>query len=258
MNKYSVISSGTKKSENLLKKFNSMLDKSKWELDNEDFKYLFIFGGDGSLLRIINKYINKKIRIIVINGGTFGFFSSFTSKNIDYLFHEIDNDKNYVNPLMLKVSSNSKKWYALNEVVISSSHLIKLDIDINNYKYELFKGTGLLFTTAWGSTGRNRSAGGSVIFPSNDVYGMVELEAVNQKKYNTLNSPIIVHRKTKFSISVKSYIDSIDLLYDGNKDKFNENINLKIEAIIPKFKLFYPTSTKEYINKLQNKFITTE
>ncbi len=257
-NRYNIISSDSKKSKELIKIFNGIVDQKKWVFDSCDYQYLFIFGGDGTFLKNTSKLINKKIKIIVINGGTFGFYSFFSKKNIEKLFDDIENEKHYINPLMLQLSTTNKKVHCLNEIVLVSNHLLNLDIYIDNIKYEKFKGTGLLFSTPTGTTGRNRSAHGSVILPNNDVYQMVEIEAISQKKYNTLNSPIILGSKNTFQISVNQFIDYYYLLVDGIRYEFDKKQEFVIKSFKPKLKLYYPSGLESYINKLREKFITTE
>ncbi len=257
-NKYNIISSDSKKSKELIIEFNKLIDNNKWELNKTNFDYLFIFGGDGTFLRSVSNYINKKVKIIVINGGTFGFYSFFSKNNLEDLFKDIENDKNYMSPLMLEIDDQKQKIKCMNEIVFVSNHLIKLDINIDDIKYERFKGTGLLFSTPIGTTGRNRSAKGSVIFPDNNVYQMVEIEAIQQKKYNSLNSPIILNAKNEFDINVLSFINNYYLMIDGTRYEYNQKQNFKIKSFKPKFSLYYPPGLNTYIKKLRNKFITTE
>lgn len=257
-NSYFYIVSDSQKSKKLLDIFLKKISQLKdWIFDEKNYKYLFIFGGDGTLLKSLSK-IKKNSRVILINGGNFGFFSSFDFANIDSLLGNIKNLSNYIKPLMLKATSNNEKTFSLNEVCFLSNHLFNFNIYINEILYEKFRGTGILISTPLGSTGRTKSIGGAIIFPSEKTIQMIEIEPLSQKGYRTLCSPLIMDYKSKIRIEINKFRDKYFYIYDGNTKEINEINEFSIECIKANFSLFYPNKIEHFIEKLKKKYISTE
>ncbi len=255
--KYFYIVSKSKKSKDLFIKFNDLIkSNNNWILDENNYEYLFIFGGDGTFLKTVNNYLfDKSKKIICINGGSFGFYSFFSENNIKNIFNEIlDNDK-YINPLILEIKVNNKKYYAINEIVISSNSAIECDIFLDKNKYQNFKGTGLLLSTPLGSTARTKSLNGSIIFPSINAYQMIEIEPISQKHYFTLRSPIILSENTKTLINLNNFKNNYYLIIDGQEMNYSKKESISISCIRSNIKIFYSYDLKSYLDKIRNKFI---
>ena len=255
-NKYFYVLSNSNKSKKLKEKFDLLIDKQQWVLNKKDFEYLFIFGGDGTFLKTVNKHLfDKSKKIICINGGSFGFYSFFSESNINNIFLEILDDSKYINPLILEIKVGDKSYYAINEIVISSNSTIQCDIYLDKNKYQNFKGTGLLLSTPLGSTARTKSLNGSVIFPSINAYQMIEIEPISQKHYFTLRSPIILSESTKTLINVNNFKNNYSLIIDGQVINYLKKENISISCIRSNVKIFYSYDLKSYIDKIRNKFI---
>lgn len=256
--KYNYITSDSKKSNSLLLELKSILKSNKkWVYDNKNYDYFFIFGGDGTLLRNI-KNIKKNSKVILINGGNFGFLSFFDSSNISEILKSIINDSNYIRPLLIKTKYEKDIYYSLNEIVINSNHLINSEIYLDNHLYENFRGSGIIISTPLGSTGRTKSNRGSVIFPSLNVIQLIEIEPLSQKEYRTLDSPLILDYNTKININIKKMKDSFYLINDGNIIESKNNSSISIKCIRANFKMFYLDSINEFIIKLKKKYVSTE
>ncbi len=260
MNNYLILSSDSEKSNKIEKKINNILT-NEWVLDESNPKYIFIVGGDGTFLRNLEK-INKfkDAYVVPINGGNFGFYSHFNIDNINSLIKCSDKKEDkYYHPLLINVKVNNKTYKSINEVVLNKNKTLMVKIEINGIIYEKFIGSGILISTPTGSTGRSKSAGGSVIFPNLDLIQLMELEPINQKGYNTLMSPIILDKNAKIKITILNEFNSEDksfLTIDGNKIL---NINkTTIEFFFEKsnFFLYKPNDTKSYIKKLRKAFIS--
>lgn len=255
MNNYLIILSESQKSLDIKKKLESLFDET-WINNPKKPDYIFVIGGDGTFLKSLNK-INKfkNARVIPINGGTIGFYSYFND-NLKNILKKITDQKKYFRPTIINLYDDSKKYISINEILITSTKTLELDIKINDVKYEKFVGTGFMISTPTGSTGRNKSTGGAVIFPGIDVVQLLEVEPISQKKFNTLRSPVILRTDSKIRVTISSDNKQTFLVMDGNVVL---NINKKaIDISFDKsnFFLYKPCNTKSYISKLRNTYIT--
>lgn len=258
MNRYLIITNESKKALNLKSKLIKLIPKD-WLEDNINYEWVFIIGGDGTFLRSKHYYCNKKI--IPINGGSLGYFSHFNDKNIKTIFKNISNEANFIIPYILKCKSNDFEYEAINEILIRSDATLITNIYIDNFKYETFRGTGLMICTPFGSTGHSKSANGAIFCPHINLMQLLEIEPIAQKEYLTLKSPLILEKNTILTfkhnskkISSQQMLSSI--IIDGQiiNEKFDGS-ELKIFMEKANFFLYNPSNKKMFLKKLQNSFI---
>lgn len=249
--KYKIISNELE----LSKKYHEMISKKliNHEHDDINFQYLFIIGGDGTFLRESQKYIHKDIHIISINSGTLGFFS-WTNDPNNLSIEDILNEKNYNNLDYLTVVNNGEKYFCLNDFAIHSNYTMELSIYINDIFLQKINSNGILVNTPFGSTARNKSMGGPILFPSSNTIALNEVESINNKFYNSLGSSIILNNKSKIKISYNSYKESLFLVDGKEFRKENNNvIDLFNSKTICKFMI--NISEESYVSKLNYAFI---
>ncbi len=228
---------------------------SNWTESEKSPNYVFIIGGDGTFIRHAANYFKIDVKIICINTGTLGFYSAFESGS-DWDVNEITQESNYETFTILKIQINKKLFYGVNEFVLFSHNAFPIDIKLDNEHYQKFKGSGLMISTRTGSTGRNKSCGGAVIFPGVHAIQMLELAPVGHLKYSTLQSPIILPKSSLIQIVSETQTKEATLSVDGKelKMKFDKG-QIDINAVESKCQLFLPRTTKTYIKKLHNTFI---
>lgn len=239
----------------IINDFKSYLKKNKFSESNNNPDYLFIFGGDGTFIKTLQNYYNKKVKIVLINYGNVGFYAFYSRNNLPTI-KDILNEKNFINPSIIEVTQNKQKYYAINEFILNSLHVLKSDIYLNDNIYQSFKGTGILITTSTGSTGYCRSAKGAVIEPSLDAYELVELNSINHSNFKTLNAPLILSSKTQINLKNINSENDIFGIADGIiKFKTNQTNNLTIKLIKSNIKIFYNKNIKSYLDKIKETFI---
>ena len=136
---------------------------------NEDaFKDVDIFvsvGGDGTLLRCAKYTLKYSKPIVGINAGHLGYLCAFKIDELSTL-----TKKDFEN---LKVSERTlleyEGHYAVNDVcVLKSNPSQSITVDVKNVA--TWKGDGVIFATATGSSAYNQSAGGPILNPtSSDI-----------------------------------------------------------------------------------------
>lgn len=247
-----IIDNGSSKSLSLKNELIHILSKSGWILDEKNSEFIFVIGGDGTFLKNVNNYSNKKI--VAINGGNLGYYSHFNKENLKKIINHISRENNFRNLLCLKLSINNNEYKSLNEILIRSNHTLNTNIYIYKQKLEFFKGTGLMISTPMGSTAHSKNAGGAIIYQLENLIQLLEIHPITQKKYSTLKSPLILDSNVE--IQLKSNIkNSANIIIDGKEivDQFVDNLLITTECT--NFKVYSPTLPKVYIKKLRNSFV---
>ncbi len=221
--------------------------------------YLFSIGGDGTFIKNGIEHNRPRTKIVGINGGNLGFYSSFSDQDLDKLaanwgklrFERID---------LLSVQEGKKRWMGINELAVTSSTAYPLDIHFDGCFYEKFRGTGVLVGTRPGSTGFIKSAKGAIMFPGINALEFVELQPLLHKGFITIQSPLILPLKTKILIRSKDYhsqnANVCRVFLDGAEINGNfVNSELLVTSVKSKAKFLLPTTLETFVTKLQKTFI---
>ncbi len=88
------------------------------------------------------------------------------------------------------VSDKGKEsFFALNEVAIKGIETtLVAQLNINDEKFEMFRGDGICISTPSGSTAYNKGLGGALIHPSIEAVQIAEIASINNRIYRTLGS----------------------------------------------------------------------
>ncbi|ACI60129.1 NAD(+)/NADH kinase [Ureaplasma urealyticum] len=220
---------------------------------------VFLLGGDGSFINFVNQQWKQNWKIVGINYGQLGFYSSYdgiNTINID----EIVDESMYANAFLIEVNiNNENKFYCLNELSIFSNELASCDISINNTFYEKFRGSGLLFATPSGSTGKNKVAHGPIIFNNQPCFSMLEIFPVNHLKYSSLNAPVVFGKDYQISLTNIKFKRTLNLVVDGNNINFNNKIDfIEVKLIQASLQIHGLNNYKKYIERLRRSFIKEE
>lgn len=202
------------------------------------YSHVIILGGDGTILRFIQRYKNLP-PIIPINYGTLGFLTTFSPYTFN--INKINTYK-IVKRQRLLLNNN---LYFLNEIVITSKIrlLNKFTIFINNKKIHI-NGDSIIVSTMTGSSAYNHSAGGPLLLTDNCLI----VNVLNPNK--SLFKPLIcsVNDKIKIESNKKLFcivdgieheIEDFSISYDGNilsflcEDDFDVNCGI-LKLINPK------------------------
>jgi len=195
--------------------FRSMDAPSRNEID-----MIFVFGGDGTMLRALNAYVDAQIPMLGINLGRLGFL---LETEIDELPDALDKlctgayeiERRVMLRVQMEQSGKRMSAYATNEVSISrglSQRMIAMDAHVGNTLIDHYIADGLVLASPTGSTGYSLSAGGPIVAPD------VPCFVLNPICPHTLQSrPIVLSCSTpvKLSINMKEQREGIQLSIDG-------------------------------------------
>ena len=205
--------------ENLTKKKSILRKIESYNLNKlKECKYIFSFGGDGTLLDTVTHIYNLSIPILGINIGKLGFLSIFDIKQIDKTIKMIKkNELNIDKRSLITVSSNKKNIFspynfALNEFTVvkkDSSSMLTIKCFVNDELLNTYWADGLIIASPTGSTGYSLSCGGPIVSPDNESFIITPISP-----HNLSVRSLIVSNKSKIQLKIESngynFLTSLD------------------------------------------------
>lgn len=146
--------------------------------DLDGLDVLFVLGGDGTILMVASECAARGVKIIGINYGHVGFLAEFEPERLNDAVDLVLSDKYSVQKRsMLKIESEGKFFYALNDLVVQRStngenfaNAVNLHAEIDGATVDNFSSDGIIVSTPTGSTAYSLSAGGSILAPELDAF----------------------------------------------------------------------------------------
>lgn len=167
------------------------------EVLQEGYDFVFVIGGDGTILKAARFYAKLGIPIFGINLGRLGFLSQSSKKDIENSVEKILAEDFIVED---RVMLQCENYSALNDFVIKgcdSGRTARFVLKINNKYVCDYLADGIIISTPTGSTAYGLSAGGPVLTPSLNAFVIVPICA------HTLTArPIVIPDTEKISICV--------------------------------------------------------
>ncbi|QEH61564.1 inorganic polyphosphate/ATP-NAD kinase [Spiroplasma chinense] len=197
-------------------------------LDEKEPNFVFVIGGDGTFLKAVQKYQNsiQKIKFIPFKSGGIGFYTNKNRVNeLETILEMIDKETYFEHSYeMLEIKNGKTTHLVTNEMkILNETKATYIKIFINDEYLETFHGTGLVVSTQTGSTGYMKSTGGAVILAKGvGLYQIQELVPVSTNKFRTLNSPIILDKRSKVRFELENINDL--LICDTKQRKIEDKI----------------------------------
>ena len=181
---------------------------------------VFVFGGDGTVLRALDSYVSCDIPMLGVNLGRMGFLLETEPSDMAEALDRLKAGKYRIERrMMLRIEGecSGKKIlaYATNEVSISrglSQRMIALDAYVGDMLVDHYIADGLVLSSPTGSTAYSLSAGGPIIAP--DVHCFL----LNPICPHTLTARSIVlsaKERVRLKINMKEMREGIQLSVDG-------------------------------------------
>lgn len=273
--KYKMITRGDEASNTIAKLIKDCyLQEDEEVVFNPD--HVFAVGGDGTFLRAVHDLFTNSTPSLEndciihgINTGTLGFYTSYTpvKEQMDELFNNIRNNNcriKKVKPLSFWIKYGNQETdggIALNDITITTKERKTLTTKVfiqegNSYNYfEKFKGTGLCFSTALGSTAYNKALGGAVVHPDFKIIQMTEMAGINSIAYQTLASPMILPEDAGIEIETN---DNIVITFDHESKTYTDNISIITISTLDAVFNIDVTNNDNFAEKLKRSFIISK
>lgn len=209
------------------------------------FDFVFVIGGDGTILKTARFYAKCETPIFGINLGRLGFLSQSSKEDIEKSVDEILKGNFIIEDRIMLQSGN---FTALNDFVIKGCDLgrtSRFSLKINDKFVCDYLADGIIISTPTGSTAYGLSAGGPVLSPSLNVFVIVPICP------HTLNArPIVVPDCEKIVVSTDAKSKSV-LSTDG-QELYEISSEIVIEKSVYTAKLAL-LKNSEFYSILRNK-----
>lgn len=187
-------------------------------------EFVFVIGGDGTLLRAARFYAKEFTPVFGINLGRLGFLSQTKESDLETSVEKILTNKYKVEDRLMLASNDG--LLALNDFVIkgaSTSRTSRFYLSIDGKFVCDYLADGLIISTPTGSTAYGLSAGGPVLSPSLDVITIVPICP------HTLTArPLVIPSSEKITVSTGDSLTNFVVVADG-QDTYNVKSEIEIE-----------------------------
>lgn len=185
------------------------------EINVKDIDIMISLGGDGTILRLVQKHPEIDAPIVGVNLGSLGFMADIPITEI-YPTLELLLDRNYKieNRIMMEgQASNGNKYLAVNEIVVHRAQnpcLIDLAIHVDGTYLNTFSADGVIIATPSGSTAYSLAAGGPILTPELEAFVITPISP-----HTVSNRPIVLMPHNEIQIQYISEYDPVEVSNDG-------------------------------------------
>ncbi len=186
--------------------FNKLMKRYKFIDVNSldvDCDALVVLGGDGMMLKVLHRFLEKNIPIYGMNRGSVGFLMN--PYNEEDLIDRIENAASFtLHPLEMKVTTGSgekHKALAINEVSLlretNQAAKIKIIID-GEERLDSLVCDGILVSTPAGSTAYNYAANGPIVPLNSNILPLTPISPFRPRRWR--GALLSNHNKIHFEI----------------------------------------------------------
>ncbi len=229
-------------------------------IDNEHPDLVFFIGGDGTFLRVVQKYIDELDHILFVGlkTGSLGFFYDFNEKDLDSLFIKLANKEYVVKEFPLLrghaiYENDEKEFYAVNEIRLENPFRTLIsNVSINDELLEVFRGNGLIVSSCLGSSAYNKSLGGALIDHDLASLQLTEIASIQNNSYRSINSPLVLAKDK--TITFTGDFEEAFVGYDYLSINQDNLLSLNISLSDKKVRLLYHRD-HSFIRTLRKSFV---
>jgi len=175
-----------------------------------------VLGGDGTMLRALQRFLGTGVPVIGVNFGRVGFLAGIEGEKLEEgLGRAFDGEYRIVELPVLEGQSGDSRWTAVNDVVVTSSSLgrmIELGWAIGGEDLGWLPCDGLVCSAPSGSTAYNLSNGGPVL-----VWGLDAMAVTFVAPHSLHARPLVVPRGQELTVVNRSQEVDAALLADGHR-----------------------------------------
>ena len=177
-----------------------------------------VLGGDGTMLRALQRFLGTEIPVIGVNFGRVGFLASIQPNELESGLGRIfSGDYRVVELTTLEVKAGGVETAAVNDVVVLSAikgRMVELAWSIGGEDLGVQPCDGLICATPSGSTAYNLSNGGPVL-----VRGLDAMAVTFIAPHSLHARPMVVPRGLDLEIRNQTPDVNVTVLVDGHQLK---------------------------------------
>lgn len=187
---------------------------------DEESQALIVLGGDGTLLHVAEKAYRLNIPVLGVNLGSLGFLTEIHMNEMDKAVSELvegnyDLDRRMMLSITIEGKQDKHSYHALNEAVITKGALgriINLPVWSGDEFITVYRGDGLIISTATGSTGYSMSAGGPILHPALNAFILTPI-----CPFALSARPLLLPYSSPMTIRIDYTPEEISLVVDGQR-----------------------------------------
>jgi NAD+ kinase len=183
--------------------------------DLEDAQLAIVLGGDGTMLRALQRFLGSGIPALGVNFGRVGFLASVRQERLEAdLRRVLAGEYRVVRLPTLEVERDGGTATAVNDVVAASSvigRMVELEWTIGGEDLGRLPCDGLICATPPGSTAYNLSNGGPVL-----VWGLDAMAVTFIAPHSLHARPLVVPRDLELVVENETADVPVVVLTDGH------------------------------------------
>jgi NAD+ kinase len=216
--RYHCLAKMDQKSQNIAEQIDLSLTAAGFVNDVEMPELVICVGGDGTFLHAVHQYqhILAQVGFVGLHTGNLGFFNDYISDELDLLISDIINKiPHYEYRRMVEACvDQTHKFYALNEIRIENNIKTQIvEVQIDDFPFEVIRGSGVCLSTQAGSTAYNRSLNGAILDEHVDFLQLTEVTPIHNSQFRTLGSSLVLNQSRVVKITAADFDYSV-LCYD--------------------------------------------
>jgi len=174
-----------------------------------------VLGGDGTMLRALNRFLGTGVPVLGVNFGRVGFLCTVAREELEPgLRRAFEGELQSVELATLDVQVNGDSFVAVNDAVVTSGHLgrmIELEWAAGDEDLGRIPCDGLICSTPSGSTAYNLSNGGPVL-----MWGIDAMATTFVAPHSLHARPLVVSRGCDLRIWNRTTGIAATVLVDGH------------------------------------------
>jgi NAD+ kinase len=186
------------------------------ELTEEAPELVVVLGGDGTMLRALQRYLRTSVPVIGVKFGRVGFLSSIGGDELEDGLRRVFAGEYVVVELpTLEAESEGANATAVNDVVSTSGtlgRLVEIEWSIGGEAMGSVRCDGMITSTPAGSTAYNLSAGGPVL-----MWGLDALAVTFVAPHSLHARAVVVPRGRDIVIRNRALDVPLALIADGHR-----------------------------------------
>lgn len=180
---------------------------------------LVAVGGDGTILKLARRYVERELPIVGVKGGRLGFLSEANLERVVSLLRA----GRFVTQRRMRIRGDVHdqrarvvaSFSALNDLVVHStgySRMIRMRVEVGGKLLREFSADGLIVATPTGSTAYSLSAGGPIVEPTMEAIVLTPLNP-----HTMSMRPLVLDATETVAVRVTSAPSGVMLTVDGQE-----------------------------------------
>ena len=184
--------------------------------ESEQPDVVIVLGGDGTMLRALQRYLGTGVPVLGVNFGRVGFLTSIDGADLEAGLARVFAGEHVVLELAtLDVEAGGQRAVSVNDVVATSATLgrmVELEWQIGDESLGSVACDGVICTTPTGSTAYNLSNGGPVL-----VWGLDAMAVTFVAPHSLHARSLVVPRSRDVVVRNRTLDVDVTVLVDGHE-----------------------------------------